>query len=429
MPVERGFTRRDVLRLAGSLGLSFALPPLDPLLAARRGRERPKSLLILWLAGGPSQLETWDPHPGTRFGGPTTAIDTTVRGLRIAGWYPRIAERMHHLSVIRSLVSKEGDHERGTYFVKTGYRPVPKLVHPSLGAIVTHELPDDRLEIPAHVSLGGGPWPARGGFLGNRYDAFRIFNPGRNVQNMKARVGPNRQQRRLRNLDVVSRSFRQGREWAAERTLHRETIERALTMMSSEQLRAFEIDDEPQQRRDAYGDTQFGRGCLVARRLIEQGVRAIEVTLTGWDSHADNFTAHEQNAAVLDPALSALVDDLVERDLWDSTVLLCIGEFGRTPKINPLDGRDHWPMGFSCLIGGGGLRSGVVIGQTDPDNDDPKRPPADPVEVPHLFATILAAMGVDFTKEIVTPIGRPIALCDDGTPLAALLPEFAQPAG
>ncbi len=423
-------TRRDALQRAAGLGVSFLLPGMAARAADRRGTERPRSLITLWMAGGPSQWETWDPHPESKHGGPTRAIKTTAGDLKISHLLPQMAEQMHKLSVIRTLVSKEGDHERGTYFVQTGYRPDPTTVHPSLGAILAQQRPDASIEIPMHVSLatGDGFVVPRGGYLGDEYDAFRIYNPGRNIRNMRQRVGDKRQQRRLANLEVVSRSFRRGREKQVDDTLHQHVIERALAMMSSEQLSAFLIDEEPQAVIDRYGDSRFGRGCLVARRLVQQGVRSIQVVLQGFDTHANNFEGHETQCAQLDPAFAALMHDLEEHDLLDSTIVLCIGEFGRTPWINGLDGRDHWPLGFSCVIGGGGLRSGVVIGGTDPDRwageqDVPSKdrtPPADPVEVPDLFATILRQMNVAPDKEIITPIGRPLAF-STGTPIERLL--------
>ncbi|RMG39664.1 MAG: DUF1501 domain-containing protein [Planctomycetota bacterium] len=414
-------TRRDVLRLAATFGLSFTLPPIEPRAAEKRGPERPKSFLLIWLAGGPSQLETWDPHPGTKIGGPTRAIATTLRGVSIADSYPRLAEQMHHLSVIRSLVSKEGDHERGTYFVKTGYRPDPTLTHPVLGSIVAREHPNPELEIPQFVSLGSSPHRSRAGFLGAQFDPFRVPNPGRNLQNMRPPVPADRQQRRLANLEVVSRAFRSGRRLAVEKTLHEHTVRQALRMMSSDQLKAFELDDEPRAVQRAYGDTNFGRGCLVARRLIETGVPAVEVTLPGWDTHQNNFDGHRAQAEQLDPALSTLIRELVERDLYQSTVLLCIGEFGRTPEIRRVDGRDHWPTGFSCLLGGGGLNAGVVIGETDPHGE--KKMPASPVPVADLSATVLHALGIDHQQEFITPIGRPLSY-SQGQPIPQLVQEI-----
>ncbi len=427
---SQDFTRRDALKLATGLGVSFLLPGLDLRAAEQRGDERPRSLITLWMAGGPSQLETWDPHPESKHGGPTRAIDTTIPGLQIAHHLPHMAEQMHHLSVIRSLVSKEGDHERGTYFVQTGYRPDPSVVHPSLGSILAQQRPDDAIEIPMHVSLatGDGFVVPRGGYLGDEYDAFRIFDPGRNISNMRQPVNDERQQRRLSNLEVVSRTYRNGREQQVDNTLHQHVIERALTMMTSEQLKAFEIENEPQAVVERYGDSRFGRGCLVARRLVQQGVRSIQVVLQGFDTHADNFEGHAVQCAQLDPAFASLMQDLDEHDLLQSTIVLCIGEFGRTPKINALDGRDHWPQGFSCVVGGGGLRSGIIIGGTDPERAarDQDRPldswtaPDDPIRIPDLYATILSQMNVTPTEEIITPIGRPIALCE-GTPIERLM--------
>jgi hypothetical protein len=410
--------RRRFLEQAAACGLAFTLPAMDSRAAARRGEERPKSLLVLWLDGGPSQLETWDPHPGSPIGGPTKAIKTSLPGAEIAEHYPRLAERLHHLSLIRSLVSKEGDHERASYIMKTGYPPDPTVKHPAVGAIVSRELPSARLEVPPFISLGYDPHPARGGFLGREFDAFQLYDPGQSPQNLAPHVGGERQERRLKNLEVVTEAFARGRESAARKTLHRQSLDGALKMMSSDQLKAFSIDDEPESVRRAYGDSSFGRGCLVARRLIELGVRCVHVSFLSFDSHEQNFDKHRANAAILDPAFATLLDELQDRDLFQSTVVLCTGEFGRTPRINPRDGRDHWPGGFSCLLGGGGLRGGVLIGATDPSGE--KRTPDDPIEVPDLYATVLHTLGIEYTREVLTPIGRPIKY-SPGTPIARLV--------
>jgi hypothetical protein len=314
--------------------------------------------------------------------------------------------------------------------MQTGYRPDPTVVHPALGAILSHGLQHDGLEIPSHVSLnsGDGFVVPRGGYLGDEFHAFRVTDPGRNLTNLSKRVDDDRQQRRLAGLEVVSGAFRQKRPLQSARTLHERVTSQALTMMSSEQLKAFEINDEPEEVKARYGDSNFGRGCLVARRLVETGVRAVQVVLSGFDSHANNFEVQKARANDLDPAFAALVADLAERDLLQSTVVLCIGEFGRTPWINPLAGRDHWPNGFSCVIGGGGLAAGQVIGETNPYQDvtEPdqlsasKSMPADPVQIPDLFATIMHVMGLSPEQEILTPIGRPIKLTE-GTPLERLI--------
>lgn len=411
-------SRRDFLRFAASaLGLTFAVPGLGPRAAERRGNDRPKSFLNIWLGGGPSQLETWDPHPGTEIGGEVKAINTTMSSVQIADLYPQTAEQLHHVSLIRSMVSKEGDHERASYMMHTGYQPDVKLVHPSIGSIVFHECPSETVEIPQFVSLGDANFPPRGGFLGDRFDAYRIFSPGQNGQNLSPLVEKGRQDRRLENLSAVSNAFMRGRKSKVEETLHQHTIDAALRMMTSEQLKAFSVESEPKELRAAYGDNPFGKGCLVARRLLEVGVRSIEVALQGFDTHTKNHQGQSALAKTLDPALATLLKDLVDRDLMQSTVVLITGEFGRTPSINPLGGRDHWPTGFSCLIGGGGIPSGVVIGETDPAGK--KTMPTDPIKVADLYATVLHQLGIDYTKEVVTSIGRPMKFCE-GQPIERL---------
>jgi hypothetical protein len=411
-------TRRAVLQRAAALGLSFLLPGLEGRAAESRGSERPKSLIALWMAGGPSQLETFDPHPGTLIGGETKGIDTKIPGVQLSHLLPHLAEHIHEMCLIRSMVSKEGDHERGTYLVKTGYRPDPTLIHPSLGAIVAHETPAERIEIPQYISILDAQWPARGGYFGDDFDPFKVLDPNNNLQNMKSQVEAGRQARRLRDLEVVEKSFRQRRQIQADATLHQQTVRRALTMMSSEQLKAFRLEEEPGPVREAYGKTAFGAGCLIARRLVEAGVRSIEVNLNGFDTHANNFDGQSTQAQIFDPAFAALINDLKRRDLLESTVVLWMGEFGRTPTINKVGGRDHWPTGFSCVVGGGGFRKGLVVGETDPEGIMAQ--PSDPIEISHLFATIMHTLGVEYSKEILTPIGRPMLLCQ-GKPIERLL--------
>jgi hypothetical protein len=412
--------RRGFLKLAGAAGIGW-LTPLSQLLAVEgeknRSSDAAQSVIVLWLAGGPSQLETFDPHPGTKTGGEAKAIKTAAKDIRIAGGLERLAEHMADVSLIRSMVSKEGDHERGTYTIKTGYRPDPTVVHPSLGAIVCHELPAGKTEIPRHVSILPNQWPARGGFLGDEYDGFKRYDSNSKLPDVTAQVPADRDQRRVADLDVVERAFARGRQGRVEATQHQQTIQRARTMMSSEQLRAFDTSEEPAALRRQYGDTPFGRGCLAARRLIEVGVRCVEVTHDGWDTHANNHKQIQELNAVLDPAFSALLVDLKERDLLRKTMVLCLGEFGRTPIINPLGGRDHWPDGFSVALAGGGLRAGQVVGATDPEGS--KRV-VRPVSVGDLHATVLTALGLDPHKGNISPIGRPIRLAD-GEPIRELI--------
>jgi hypothetical protein len=413
--------RRTLMRIAGASGLAWLTPLAASL--ARAAESAPagqpaESLIVLWMQGGPSQLETFDPHPGRRIAGGTGAIATTQNGVKLAEGMVHLAGEMDDVAIVRNVVSKEGDHERATYNVKTGYRPDPTLVHPSIGAVICHELPQGRAEIPRHISVLPGPWPARGGYLGDTYDAFQVYSLSGRLPDVSRHVPENRFQRRLEGLDVIDRAFARGRLAGLEerKTLHRATIDKAVAMMSSEQLEAFDVDLEPKSVRDEYGNTPFGRGCLAARRLIEVGVRCVEVTLDGWDSHVNNHEMQRERVAALDPAFAALVRDLRRRGLLHQTLVMCCGEFGRTPAINPAAGRDHWPHGFSVALAGGGIRGGAVVGTTDPEggrleyNESGKPGPRDGSKIDDVHATVLHALGVNFHKELMTRIGRPMRL-------------------
>lgn len=378
---------------------------------------RAQSVIVLWMAGGPSQLETFDPHEGSKIAGGTTQIATAIKGVHLASGFERLAEEMGSVSLIRSMVSKEGDHERGTYNLKTGFRPDPTVIHPSLGAVACHELPIGHAEIPRHVSILSSQWPARGGYLGDKYDAFLMNDPAGPVPDTKSYLTPEREKKRLAGLDIVEESFARGRAMRVGETLHRETIRGALRMMTSEQLRAFDVSLEPQAVRDSYGDSPFGRGCLAARRLVEAGVRCVEVTLGGWDTHANNHQFCAANVRLLDPAFSGLLRDLRERKMLEKTLVICMGEFGRTPSINPTGGRDHWPSGFSIALAGGGIRGGRILGETDPDG---KEEPKNPIKVSDLHSTVFECLGIDHKKINQTPIGRTVKF-SEGDPVRALL--------
>jgi hypothetical protein len=401
-------SRRHFLQLAGLAGASW-LTPLGQLLAekAERSREPAQSVILLWMAGGPSQLDTFDPHPGTLIGGDTKAINTAVKGVQLAEGFGSLAVQMSSVSLIRSMVSKEGDHERGTYYMKTGYRPDPTVVHPSIGAICCHELPAGKTEIPRHISILPNQWPSRGGFFGAEFDAFQVYQPGEKLPDLEPHVAKDRDQQRLADLDVIDGAFRRGRVNPANDPLHREAMRRARVMMTSEQLAAFDIKREPESLVKSYGPTAFGRACLSARRLIEVGVRCVEVTLDGWDTHANNHVLQQKQVATLDPAFSTLLRDLREHRLLEKTIVLCLGEFGRTPKINAAGGRDHWPTGFSIALAGGGLRGGQVIGATDAKGGEE---PEHPLTIADVHTTVLSALGLDVTKENITPAKRPIRL-------------------
>lgn len=412
--------RRQLLGLsAAAVGLSGWTSIAESLARAseRESHHQPaKSILILWLQGGPSQLETFDPHPGTRIGGETKAIKTSAKEIQISHLLPKVAEQMHQASIVRSMVSKEGDHERATYNVKTGWRPDPTLIHPSIGSVLCHQT-SDNLEIPRHVSILSGQWPARGGYLGPQYDAFKMGDPREPLPNLKSYLSEERQESRLKGLrNVVERSFAKERlrDMNQIKTMHESSTERAIKMMDSEQIKAFDVSLESTQTLASFGDTSFGKGCLAAVRLIETGVRCVEVELSGWDTHINNHALQSSLCNTLDAALAATLQQLAQRNLLESTLVLCGGEFGRTPTINVSGGRDHWPTGFSVLLAGGNIRPGIVVGETSPDPDEsPEKrmeSVAQPVRVEDLHATMLHALGIDFEQEIKTPVGRPLAL-------------------
>lgn len=412
------FPRRTFLKMSSLAGLSW-LTPLSQVLAERAEKEAgpARSVILLWLAGGPSQLETFDPHPGAICAYGTKAIASNVKGIQLAAGLERTAAVMDAISLVRSMVSKEGDHERGTYLMKTGYRPDPTVIHPSIGAICCHEMPTGHTDIPRHISLLPGRWPSRGGFLGDEFDAFRAGDPLQPLPDVIAPVPAPRDEQRSRDLEVIEKAFAKGRR--VQSTHHEETLRKARVMMHSEQLKAFDITREPLALRRDYGETPFGRACLAARRLTEVGVRCIEITLDGWDSHANNHSIVAERLTILDPAFEALIRDLRRRDLLQKTVVLCGGEFGRTPQMNPAGGRDHWPNGFSVAIAGGGIKPGRVVGATDPEGI---KDPVGRVRVEDIHATVLTALGLDRLKENISPAKRPIKL-SQGLPVAELVAE------
>jgi hypothetical protein len=410
--------RRRLLQLGG-LGLASLLSRAARLegapLQADRG-ERASSLILVWLDGGPSQLETFDPKPGSSIAAGSRARRTRLAGLAFAEGLEQLADVADRLTVVRSLTSREGDHERGRYAAMTGYRPEPTLRHPSLGALLRHEREAPGLEIPGHVSFLSNGHAAWGGYLGARYDAFQAGDPSEPLADVSTPLSDARYARRLDDLAILERGFAKGRERAAAATGHHQAVNRARRMMRSKQLAAFDLSGEPEALRRAYGDSAFGRSCLAARRLVEVGVPCVEVRLGGWDSHLNNHEIQARLVATLDPGLATLIRDLEARERLRDTVVLCLGEFGRTPKMNALGGRDHWPHGFSAVIAGGPFARGRVVGETDPKGG---REVKDPHSIQDLAASLISAFGVDPQKELMTPIQRPVKL-SEGRPVPAL---------
>ncbi len=419
-------TRRNILKIAGLSGLSW-LTPLASVLARQEEQKADKkapakSLIVLWLEGAPSQLETFDPHPGTEIAAGSRAVKTKVKGIQLGSSLERTAELMDSISIVRSIYSKEGDHERAIYNVKTGFRPDPTLKHPAIGSVICHQTEkgdSGKVDIPRHVSIVPTNNASRGGYLGDKYDAFKIADPIAPVPDVRAHVDEKRFQSRVDDLQgFVNKKFARDRikKMGGGKTLGDHNLNAALRMMSSEQLKAFDISNVSKSRREAFGDSGFGRGCLAAVQLIQAGVRCVEVTLPGWDSHVNNHEIQNNLATTLDAAYSSLIKELKAQGLLESTLVVCGGEFGRTPYMNPLGGRDHWPHGFSIALAGGGIQGGRVIGETSPtpkrETKDRLKDLKDPQPIENIHATIFNAFGIDHTHEYDTPISRPMAISE-----------------
>jgi hypothetical protein len=403
---RRGFLRWVGVGAAGWGGLSW----LDFLtLHAEELRKARKSCILLWMAGGPSQFETFDPKPGTETQGPTKAITTAVPGLAIAEHWTKVAGVTKELAIIRSMTSKEGNHGRATYLLHTGYSPSGGIVHPGIGSLVANELGPEDFDMPHFVSIQGqsiGP-----SFLGVQYAPFVVSDPNRPPDNLANPVAGSRLQRRLGLLSELEEPFaRSGaRELVKDhQALYRQTAH----MVLSPRVKAFDLEAEPAKVRDSYGRTGFGQGCLMARRLIEAGVTFVEVQSTGWDTHGSEVATLKKLIPPVDQGMTALLADLKLRGLLENTLVVWMGEFGRMPQINLTAGRDHFPSAFNVALAGGGVKGGQVIGSTDKLGTAV----ADrPVTVPDLFCTFCQALGIDPRKENQSNVGRPIPIVEGGT--------------
>jgi hypothetical protein len=396
---------------------------------AARNPQRRRSCILLWMSGGPSQLDTFDLKPGHANGGPFQPVATSVPGIQISEHFPKIANLMDHLAIVRSMNSKEGDHGRATYLLRTGYLPQGPIQYPSLGALVSNELGDEESELPNFVSVA----PFRvlnqnafgAGFLGPRHAPLIVGEGGLTKQGPNnadqalkvqdlapsAGVGTAQTNARLELLQQVQRDFLAAHPDGSALS-HQSAYERAVRLMKSAAAKAFDLDDEKAAVRDAYGRNLFGQGCLLARRLVERHVPFIEVTLNGWDTHANNASSVRNLSQTVDAAWAALMTDLKERGLLETTLIVWMGEFGRTPKFGRPDGRDHWPNSFSAVLAGGGIKGGQVIGDTGPDGVAIKDRP---VTVPEFLATVCEALGIDHQRSNLSNVGRPIRIVAPGT--------------
>jgi hypothetical protein len=405
---RRGFLRSVGVGTAGAAALSW----LDVMsLEADELRKKGMSCILLWMAGGPSQFETFDPKPGTGTGGETNAIPTAVPGIEVAETWPETAKVMKDLAIVRSITNKEGNHQRATYQLHTGYVPSGSVKHPSFGSLVASELGDVTFDLPHFVAVQGLTQGA--GFLGVEYEPFLVQDASRPPAN--ATLPPNITEKRFtRRIGLLKRLEKDFAESGAEIAVedHQALYDKAAGMVLSPRIKAFDLSQEPDSLRERYGKNPFGQGCLLARRLVEAGVTFIEVRSNGWDTHQNNFTRSADLSKQVDPGLATLVTDLKEKGLLDQTLVVWMGEFGRTPRINPNSGRDHWPRSFSAVLAGGGVKGGQLIGSTNSDGTEVKDRP---VTVADLFCSFCHSLKIDPRKENTSPLGRPLKIVDGGS--------------
>lgn len=404
--------RRDFLRTmsAGALaasGLSWA-EAIKANAAALRSQGM--SCILLWMQGGPSQFETFSPKPGHENGGETKAISTDVAGIEISENLPHTAKVMNDLCLIRSMTSKEGSHPRATYLMHTGYLPTASVKYPTLGSLAAHQLGDPTAELPNFVRIGNARDNGTAGLLGIDFDPFVVASASNMPENTRTMTSTQRYQRRLRLLDKLEGDYANA-GGAQEVADHRKLYDKASRMILSPKMSTFDLSKESASMRAAYGDSNFGKGCLLARRLVESGVTFVEVGLGNWDTHDDNFARVKTLCGQLDQPYAQLIKDLKQRGLLEKTLVIWMGEFGRTPKINPRGGRDHYPRAFSVALAGGGVKGGQVIGKTDSGGSSVKDRA---VGVNDLLRTICTGLKIDPDHANMSSIGRPIKVVDGG---------------
>ncbi len=434
---RRRFLGAGALGVAGSASGWFA--PLARVAANEPTRKR--SCILLWMNGGPSTIDLWDLKPGHENGGPFKAIDTVAPGVKISEHLPKLAARMKHVALVRSMTSKEGDHGLATYFAHTGYSSRGPIRYPALGSVVAKQLGADDAALPNFVSIAPfrvfSPTAHEPGYLGPRYAPLAVGEsrlgapPGGNTDRalevedlgLPGGIGAERFDARWKLAAQLQSDFAAEHPDPAAKG-HHTAYDRAAKLMRSAAAKALKLDDEPDKLRDTYGRNVFGQGCLLARRLVESGVPFVEVALggdggVGWDTHTDNFERVKRLSGTLDTGWSALLDDLKGKGLLDTTTVVCMGEFGRTPKINGAGGRDHFPYAWSAALAGGGIKGGVAVGETSKDGTEVKERP---VTVPDLLGTVCKALGIDPTAQFVSNTGRPIAIVDStAEPVAEVL--------
>ncbi|MBM82119.1 MAG: hypothetical protein CMJ78_16240 [Planctomycetaceae bacterium] len=377
-----------------------------------------KNCIYLYMNGGMTHLDTLDPKPGAETQGPIEAIETSAKGVMISELLPGLAKHMDKAAIVRSLSSTQGAHERGQYLMKTSYTQRGTIRHPAMGAWVLRLGGQTNKSLPGNVRIGNDSRHPGAGFMESKYAPLPIGNPESGLQNSKVMRGISTSEfeRRVKLSNDFDTEFRAKFNQKKVRS-YTNAYNDAIKLMSSKELEAFNIYNENERTRNAYGDNPFGQGCLLARRLVENDVRFIEVSLGGWDTHQGNFDRVPERAQILDQALSALLTDLADKGMLKETLVVLATEFGRTPTINQNAGRDHYPRAFSGLLAGGGIKGGQAFGATDAKGVEVED---GFTEVPEFNATIANALGLPLKKIVHSPTKRPFTVADKSDPISAL---------
>ena len=415
----QGMSRRHFMNhLAGSSAAATAAFTLGGAIQANADemRRKRKSAIMLWMGGGPPTIDIWDLKPGAPTGGPFKPISTSG-DMQISEHMPKVAQQMHNLSIVRSMATREADHARGRYYMHTGFAPNPNIEHPSYGSVIAHELISQRpeLEIPPFVSIGGAS--AGPGFLGMAWSPFNVTSSGR-IRNLEMKLDDARLMQRMKALQEIESGFA-SRTRDLPASEHGKVLKKTFDLMTSSQMEAFRVEKEDDKIKERYGTNGFGQGCLLARRLVEAGVPFIEVDLGGWDLHQNvHQTLADTKLPQLDQAMSALVEDLEQRELLQDTAVIWMGEFGRTPRINQNAGRDHWARSWSCVVGGAGINGGLAVGETSSDGLEVV---SEPFSSEDLMATVCKGLGISTETTFMSKNRRPMKIANGGKLINELL--------
>ncbi len=421
IPTDIG--RRVLVERFAKAVLGVRLLPVSNKLQAAESKVggKAKSVILLYMRGGLSHIDTFDPKVGRPEMGGVRAISTSAEGVQISEWFPRMAKQLHHVSLVRSMTSTQGIHDRGTYLAHTSYTMTPTIAHPSLGSWAAKLLGSENAVLPGNILINGSPQHPRSGYLPTHLAPLPIVDPNEGLQNaaLPSKTTESDFTRRTALAQAIGDRF-------VRQTPHRDAgaylkvQQDAVTLMKSEDLKVFDVSREDAKTQAAYGQHTFGKGCLLARRLVESGVRFIEVEDEhNWDTHNDQIKSMENMTPSTDQAMAALLEDLHHRGLLDSTLVVMATEFGRSPQISTITaGRGHHPSAFTWWLAGAGVKGGYVYGKSDEIGEHVTEKP---VTMPDLNATIALAMGIDLQHIEYSPSGRPFTIADKGKPVTDLL--------